>query len=101
MLEQFLQDFGYLALFIGTFFEGETILVLAGVAASFGKLELNWVMLVAFCGSYAGDQLWYYMGRHKGRQLLERNPRWHNMGERDRKSTRLNSSHSQSSYAVF
>ena len=50
MLEQFLQDFGYLALFIGTFFEGETILVLAGVAASFGKLELNWVMLVAFCG---------------------------------------------------
>ena len=82
MLEQFLQDFGYLALFIGTFFEGETILVLAGVAASFGKLEINWVMLVAFCGSYAGDQLWYYMGRHKGRQLLERNPRWHNMGER-------------------
>src|SRR3989338_153121 len=82
MLEQFLQDFGYLALFIVTFFEGETILVLAGVAASFGKLELNWVMLTAFCGSYAGDQLWYYMGRHKGRQLLERNPRWHNMGER-------------------
>ncbi len=82
MLEQLLQDFGYLALFFGTFFEGETILVLAGVAASFGKLELDWVLLTAFCGSYAGDQLWYYLGRYKGRQLLERNPRWHNMGER-------------------
>ncbi|MDE9363679.1 DedA family protein, partial [Pseudomonas aeruginosa] len=26
MLQQFLQDFGYFALFLGTFFEGETIL---------------------------------------------------------------------------
>lgn len=82
MLEQFLQDFGYLALFLGTFFEGETILVLAGVAASFGKLQVEWVLLTAFCGSYAGDQLWYYLGRHKGRQLLSRNPRWQAMGER-------------------
>ena len=36
MLQAFLQDYGYLALFIGTFFEGETILVLAGFLASRG-----------------------------------------------------------------
>ena len=33
MLQQFLHDFGYFALFLGTFFEGETILVLAGFLA--------------------------------------------------------------------
>ncbi|HEX8545293.1 MAG TPA: DedA family protein, partial [Pseudomonas sp.] len=27
MLQHFLQEFGYFALFLGTFFEGETILV--------------------------------------------------------------------------
>ena len=45
MLDQLLNDFGYLALFIGTFLEGETILVLAGVAADtvsvFYKKGLN------------------------------------------------------------
>ncbi|MBX9756712.1 MAG: DedA family protein, partial [Pseudomonadaceae bacterium] len=63
MLEQFLQDFGYFALFLGTFFEGETILVLAGFLASRGYMQIEWVLVTAFFGSYAGDQLWYYLGR--------------------------------------
>ncbi|MCO8162582.1 DedA family protein [Pseudomonas sp. 21LCFQ010] len=82
MLQNFLNDFGYLALFIGTFFEGETILVLAGFLAFRGYMDLNMVMLVAFCGSYAGDQLWYFMGRRHGRKLLARKPRWQAMGDR-------------------
>jgi membrane protein DedA with SNARE-associated domain len=76
MLEQFLQDYGYFALFLGTFLEGETILVLAGFLASRGILEIEWVLVTAFFGSYAGDQLWYQIGRHKGRQLLARRPKW-------------------------
>ena len=82
MLEQFLHDFGYLALFIGTFFEGETILVLAGFLAFREYLSIEWVILVAFLGSYSGDQLWYYMGRRHGRRILERKPRWNEMSER-------------------
>ena len=76
MLQQFLQDFGYFALFLGTFFEGETILVLAGFLAFRGYMDINMVVLVAFFGSYAGDQLWYFMGRRHGRKLLARKPRW-------------------------
>ena len=64
MLQQFLQEFGYFALFLGTFFEGETILVLAGFLAFRGYMDLKLVMIVAFLGSYAGDQLWYFLGRN-------------------------------------
>ena len=50
MLQQFLHDFGYFALFLGTFFEGETILVLAGFLASRGYLDIYLVMLTAASG---------------------------------------------------
>jgi len=76
MLQQLLDQFGYWALFLGTFFEGETILALAGFLAFRGYMEIELVVLVAFCGSYAGDQTWYYLGRHKGRQILAKKPRW-------------------------
>ncbi len=82
MLQQFLQDFGYFALFLGTFFEGETILVLAGFLAFRGYMDINLVVIVAFFGSYAGDQLWYFLGRKHGRKLLARKPRWQMMGDR-------------------
>ncbi len=45
-------------------------------------MDLNIVILVAFCGSYAGDQLWYFMGRKHGRKLLARKPRWQLMGDK-------------------
>lgn len=82
MLQHFLQEFGYLALFLGTFFEGETVLVLAGFLAFRGYMDIKMVMLVAFLGSYAGDQLWYFLGRKHGRKLLARKPRWQTMGDR-------------------
>ena len=82
MLQHFLQEFGYFALFLGTFFEGETILVLAGFLAFRGYMDIYVVVVVAFFGSYAGDQLWYFMGRKHGRKLLARKPRWQIMGDR-------------------
>lgn len=82
MLQQFLNDFGYFALFLGTFFEGETILVLAGFLAFRGYMDINMVVVVAFFGSYAGDQLWYFLGRKHGRKLLARKPRWQLMGDK-------------------
>jgi len=82
MLQQFLQEFGYLALLLGTFFEGETILVLAGFLAFRGYMDIKLVVVVAFLGSYAGDQLWYFLGRRHGRKLLARKPRWQLMGDR-------------------
>ena len=76
-LQQLVIDYGYLALFIGTYLEGETILVIAGFLAHAGYLELQWVMLTAFLGTFAGDQTFFYLGRWKGIAFLEKRPLWH------------------------
>lgn len=74
--ESLLQNYGYYALFIGTFLEGETILVLAGFLANQGDMEFWWVVLLAFLGSLSGDTLVFHLGRWKGRAFLARHPRW-------------------------
>lgn len=82
-LEQFVQTYGYLAILIGTFVEGEMILVLGGICcAQFQGLKLEWVMLSAFCGSFAGDQLIYYLGRLRGERVLAWCPRLEMRAER-------------------
>ncbi|HET8708021.1 MAG TPA: DedA family protein [Pseudomonadales bacterium] len=75
-LEQLIQDFGYLAVFVGTFLEGETIQILGGFAAHGGLLELHWVILVGFFGTLIGDQLYFYIGRRHGQAFLAKRPRW-------------------------
>jgi len=75
MLQEFLHKFGYLALFAGTFFEGETIVVLAGFLAFREYFDIKLVILISFCGSFAGDQLWYYLGRTKGRKIIASRPK--------------------------
>lgn len=79
-----IEQYGYLALFIGTFLEGETILLLAGFAAQspqFG-LDLRYVILFAFAGSLAGDQTAFFVGRHFGRRLIQKSEKWRMRAER-------------------
>ena len=73
--ELLLQKFGYLAVFIGTFLEGETILVMAGFFAERGYLEIFLVILTAFIGAYAGHICWFWLGRTQGVKLLDRFPK--------------------------
>lgn len=65
---------GYLAIFIGTWLEGETILIAAGFAAHRGLLSLPIVILVAIAGATLGDQLAFLLGRWKGEALIARFP---------------------------
>jgi membrane protein DedA with SNARE-associated domain len=73
-LEQLVSDYGYAAILIGTFFEGEMVLILGGFAAHRSYLQLPWVIVCAFVGTLFGDQLFYYIGRFRGMRLLERRP---------------------------
>jgi membrane protein DedA with SNARE-associated domain len=75
-LEYLIKTYGYAALFIGTFLEGETILIIAGIAAHTGLLNLWGCIFWAFLGSMSGDQLYFYIGRYKGDWLLARKPAW-------------------------
>lgn len=82
MLEHLIQQYGYIAVFLGTFLEGETVLVLGGFAAHRGFLDIWFVILTAFLGSLAGDQTWFFIGRHKGMPFIERRPSWKGRSER-------------------
>ncbi len=72
---QFVTEYGYLAVFIGTILEGETILVLAGYAAHQGYLALPLVLTTACLGGALGDQMFFLLGRRFGAALLEKFPR--------------------------
>lgn len=72
---QFITEYGYLAVFIGTILEGETILVLAGYAAHQGYLALPLVLGTACLGGALGDQMFFLFGRCFGTALLGRFPR--------------------------
>ncbi len=81
-LEYLVSHYGYVALFIGVFLEGETILILAGIEARLGDLSLAWVIVIAFAGSLAGDQSYFLLGRIKGRAFLRKRPGWEGKVER-------------------
>ncbi|MCC6969318.1 MAG: DedA family protein [Phycisphaerales bacterium] len=72
---EMVRTYGHLFLFIGTFLEGESVVLAGGFAAQRGWLGLPGVFLVCFIGSFAGDQFWYYLGRWKGAGVLDRFPK--------------------------
>jgi len=73
--ESLIEQFGYLAVFVGTFLEGEAILITAGFFASRAYLNPFLVALVAFGGAYAGHVFWFWLGRAHGVRLLDKLPR--------------------------
>jgi membrane protein DedA with SNARE-associated domain len=72
----------YLILFVGTFVEGETILILIAILAQDGTPNITLVILSAFAGSLTGDQTWFYLGRRKGKKLLARRPLWQHKADK-------------------
>ncbi len=74
MISAFIASYGYLAVFLGTLFEGETILLAAGFAAHRGLLDLPLIIALAFSGATLGDQLAFLLGRWKGNTMVAHFP---------------------------
>ncbi len=74
MITALVASYGYLAIFIGTLIEGETVLIAAGFAAHRGMLDLPLVVALAIAGGALGDTLIFMIGRWKGEALLGRFP---------------------------
>src|SRR4051794_7381171 len=74
-LAALIQQYGYAAVFVGSVLEGETLVVLAGLAARRGYLTLQWVIVIAAAGAFLGDQLCFFAGRRMGPRVLARWPR--------------------------
>lgn len=86
ILKDALENHGYWILFLGTLLEGETILIVAGFLAFQNYFSISGVILTAFAGSFIGDQLYFYLGRRYGRQLLKR---FHFLAKKLREAMRL------------
>jgi membrane protein DedA with SNARE-associated domain len=66
----------YAVTFAWTFVEGESFVLLMGFAAAQGILSAPLLLLVAWLGSFCGDQTYFWVGRKFGLKLLARRPRW-------------------------
>lgn len=75
-LISFIISYGYLAVFIGSVVEGETVLVLGGLASHQGYLFLPYVFLFSLAGAIIGDFGWFFVGRMWGERILARYPRF-------------------------
>ena len=73
-LPQLIQEYGYAAVGVGAFLEGETVLILAAVGAHLGYLKLPVVILVASIGAFIGDNAYFFAGRFYGPRLMLRFP---------------------------
>jgi len=67
-----MQRYGYFAIGVGTFLEGETALILGSLVVIQGHLSLGWVMVAAALGAFAGDIVSYYLGAWKIEFLLKK-----------------------------
>jgi membrane protein DedA with SNARE-associated domain len=67
--------YGYAAAFVGVLLEGETVLILSGIAAHRGYLDVPILFLVGSAGAMLTDNFFFSLGRLFGPPLLAHFPR--------------------------
>ena len=67
----FLVHYGLVAVFAGAMFEGDLTMVMAGVVAHLGYLRLPFAIEAACLGAFAGDLVWYGLGRRGAAAVRE------------------------------
>ena len=68
--------FAETGLAVGFFLPGDSLLVVAGLFAAAGKLNVALVMAAFFLGSVIGDSTGYWTGRGMGKTLFNRESSW-------------------------
>lgn len=71
-METLLHQYGYLLIFVITLFEGESVLLIAGILAHQGFLNIELSILSAFLGSVIGDQLFFQLARSEGYEFVKK-----------------------------
>ncbi|NOZ69459.1 MAG: hypothetical protein GXP46_09530 [Deferribacteres bacterium] len=68
--------YGIAAVFAGTFIEGETVLLAAGILAAAGLLNPLSVWVSASVGAWAGHVFWFFAGRIFGNRYILPKSKW-------------------------
>jgi membrane protein DedA with SNARE-associated domain len=74
-MEKFINEFGYLALMVGTFFEGETAILTASALIYRGLFEFPFTVLAAFFGSFVSDWIYFLIGHFNGKVFIANRPK--------------------------
>ena len=72
--QQFVEQYGYWAVFIWTFIEGESVFIAAAALAAAGIMDTWKIILVAASGAFAGHLTFFALGRWKGMAVIESVP---------------------------
>ena len=68
-MEEILTRYGLLALFVLAAVEGDVTLILAGVVSHLGIFKLLPAICVGTVGAFAGDCVWYWVGRFRSTSI--------------------------------
>ncbi|MFH1475974.1 MAG: DedA family protein [Verrucomicrobiota bacterium] len=75
-IEQWLDQYGYWAVFFGVFIEGPITLMLAGFMTYQGHLNICAVFATAFIATFVAVEIFYFIGLIAGQYLLAHWPFW-------------------------
>jgi membrane-associated protein len=68
--------FAETGLAVGFFFPGDSLLVVAGLFAAAGKLNIAILLMCLFAASVLGDSTGYFTGKFMGKRLFNRENSW-------------------------
>lgn len=71
LLISWIKEYGYPILFIWSVAEGEIGLVMAGLLCHTGDMTVPLSIIVAGLGGFAGDQIYFYIGRYNRQYTLD------------------------------
>jgi membrane protein DedA with SNARE-associated domain len=70
-----LPKYGYFAILIAAFWEGEAVLIAAGTLCGAGYLDWRLTILAAAMGGAAGDQIYFYAAHERAARLIQKSER--------------------------
>jgi len=75
MALKFLSRWGYLAILVAAFWEGEAVLITAGTLCGAGLLDWRLTILAAAIGGSAGDQIYFYAAHERAARAIKKSKR--------------------------
>ena len=64
ILVELMKEYSYIILFLWSILEGESGLIMAGIFSHTGDMNLYLSIFIAGLGGFAGDQMYFYIGRY-------------------------------------
>jgi len=74
LAQHFVEQYGYWAVFIWTFIEGESVFIAAAALSAAGLLHPSGVIAAAAAGAYAGHLFFFTLGRWRGMDVINALP---------------------------